>query len=95
MIEKEFGVHYNTTYIWQLLRVLGYSAQIPIAAAMEKDEEYVKKWLSVPRMKSEIAKITTTDWKEVDRNIRILSSVDLVKTEFIHGSFSVYELTER
>ena len=46
MIEKEFGVHYNTTYIWQLLRVLGYSAQILIAVAMEMDEEYVKKWLS-------------------------------------------------
>ena len=46
VIEKEFGVHYNTTYIWQLLRVLGYSAQIPIAVAMEKDDEYVKKWLS-------------------------------------------------
>ena len=51
--------------------------------------------LKIPRMKSEIAKITTTDWKEVDRNIRILSSVDLVNTEFVHGSFSVYELTER
>ena len=46
VIEKEFGVHYNTTYIWQLLRVLGYSAQIPIAVAMEKDNDYVKKWLS-------------------------------------------------
>ncbi len=46
VIEKEFGVRYNTTYIWQLLRVLGYSAQIPIAAAMEKDDDYVKRWLS-------------------------------------------------
>jgi transposase len=46
VIEREFGVHYNTTYIWQLLRVLGYSAQIPIAVAMEKDNDYVKKWLS-------------------------------------------------
>ena len=46
VIEKEFGVHYNTTYIWQLLRVLGYSAQIPIAVAMEKDDDYVKRWLS-------------------------------------------------
>ena len=46
VIEREFGVRYNTTYIWQLLRILGYSAQIPIAVAMEKDNEYVKKWLS-------------------------------------------------
>jgi transposase len=46
VIEKEFGIHYNTTYIWQLLRILGYSAQIPIAVAMEKDDEYVKRWLS-------------------------------------------------
>ena len=46
VIEKEFGVNYNTTYIWQLLRIMGYSAQIPIAVAMEKDNDYVKKWLS-------------------------------------------------
>ncbi|MCL4334323.1 MAG: winged helix-turn-helix domain-containing protein [Candidatus Thermoplasmatota archaeon] len=46
VIEKEFGVHYNTTYIWQLLRIMGYSAHIPIAVAMEKDNDYVKKWLS-------------------------------------------------
>ena len=46
VIEREFGVHYNTTYIWQLLRILGYSAQIPITVAIEKDNEYVKKWLS-------------------------------------------------
>ena len=25
VIEKEFGVHYNTTYIWQVLDTMGYS----------------------------------------------------------------------
>lgn len=51
--------------------------------------------LKVARMRNEIAKITNTDWKEVDRNIRILCSFNLVKTDFVHGSFSVYEMTER
>ena len=30
VIENEFSVHYNTTYIWQLLDVLGYSSQMPL-----------------------------------------------------------------
>jgi transposase len=45
VIEKEFSVHYNTTYIWQLLDVLGYSAQMPLLSAVEKNHEYVKEWL--------------------------------------------------
>ena len=45
VIEKEFSVHYNTTYIWQLLDVLGYSAQMPLISAIEKNNDYVKEWL--------------------------------------------------
>ena len=45
VIEKEFGVHYNTTYIWQILDTMGYSSQIPMARAVEKNPEYVKEWL--------------------------------------------------
>lgn len=45
VILKEFGVTYNTTHVWRVLRALGYSAQIPLATAMEKNPDYVKEWL--------------------------------------------------
>ena len=45
VILREFGVLYNTTHVWRVLRSLGYSAQIPLATAMEKNPEYVKEWL--------------------------------------------------
>ena len=45
VIDKEFGVHYNTAYIWQILDSMGYSSQMPVTKAIEKDSEYVKKWL--------------------------------------------------
>ena len=45
VIQREFGISYNTTHIWRVLRALGYSAQIPLATAMEKNTDYVKEWL--------------------------------------------------
>ena len=45
VILKEFGISYNTTHVWSVLRNLGYSAQIPLATAMEKNDNYVKEWL--------------------------------------------------
>ena len=50
--------------------------------------------LDTPRLRNEIANITNTDWKEVDRNVKILESVNLVRIKFSHGSMSVYNLTE-
>ena len=50
--------------------------------------------LDTPKLRNEIASITNTDWKEVDRNVKILESVNLVKIQFSHGSLSVYHLTE-
>jgi predicted transcriptional regulator len=49
--------------------------------------------LGTPKMRNEIAQLTGTDWKEVDRNIRILESIDLVRIQYNHGTVSVYELT--
>lgn len=48
-----------------------------------------------PRLRNEIARTTKTDWKEVDRNLRILKSINLVKVQSLHESVSVYELTEQ
>lgn len=49
--------------------------------------------LGTPKLRNEIAQLTGTDWKEVDRNIRILESIDLVRIQYNHGMVSVFELT--
>lgn len=50
--------------------------------------------LKTPRLRNEIAKLINSDWKEVDRNVKILESMDLVKVQFSHGPMAVYHLTE-
>lgn len=50
--------------------------------------------LTVPRKRNEIARITETDWKEVDRNIRILESANLVRERPVKRTYPLYELTE-
>ncbi len=45
VISGECNIEYNTTHIWRVLKNLSYSAQIPVAVAMEKNPEYVNEWL--------------------------------------------------
>lgn len=51
--------------------------------------------LNTPKLRSEVADAAEIDWKEVDRNLKILESVDLVRIQFTHGSVSIYELTDK
>lgn len=51
--------------------------------------------LDGPKNRSEVAKLTYADWKEVDRNIRILESVGLVRVDKNGKHRTFYELTER
>ena len=50
--------------------------------------------LDVPRQRNEVAKMTSTDWKEVDRNIRILESANLIRMGQSGTPYPRYELTE-
>jgi len=45
VIKKEFGVTYNVTHVWRVLRGLGLTAQVPLKQALERDEDYIKEWL--------------------------------------------------
>jgi len=45
VIEKEFHVGYNVTHVWRVLRSLGFTAQVPLLRAMERDEGYIKWWI--------------------------------------------------
>jgi predicted transcriptional regulator len=51
--------------------------------------------LDGPKKRSEVAKLTYADWKEVDRNIRILESVGLVRVREDGKHRTFYELTEQ
>jgi transposase len=47
VIRKEFGVEYNVTHIWRVMRSLGFSAQIPLLKAIERNENAVQEWITV------------------------------------------------
>jgi transposase len=47
VIQKEFHVNYNVTHVWRVLRSLGFTAQVPLLRAMERDEEYIRWWVEV------------------------------------------------
>lgn len=46
VIEKEFGVQYNVTHVWRVLRSLGLTAQVPLLRAMERDDDYIRWWVA-------------------------------------------------
>ena len=45
VIERLFGVRYNSHYLSKRLHSLGWSVQAPAVAARERDEELVRAWL--------------------------------------------------
>lgn len=45
VVEKEFGVRYNVTHVWRVLRDLGFSAQVPLMRARERKEEIIQEWV--------------------------------------------------
>lgn len=69
--------------VYRLFSTRGGSTRLAIMNALDS-----------PKLRNEVANITNKDWKEVDRNIKILESANLVKKQFSHGSMSVYDLTE-
>lgn len=44
VIEEEFGEKYTESGVWRLLQEMGFSAQVPLPRALERDEEYIRKW---------------------------------------------------
>ena len=45
VIQDEFGVEYTESGAWRLLRDMGFSAQIPLLRALERDERYIRQWV--------------------------------------------------
>jgi transposase len=44
VIETHFGVHYDPSGVWHVLRGIGWSCQRPEGRARERDEEAIARW---------------------------------------------------
>jgi transposase len=44
VIEEEFGVRYHKAHVGRLLRELGWTPQVPIRRATQRDEEAIRRW---------------------------------------------------
>ncbi len=55
VIEEEFGVSYHKSHVSRLLKELGWMPQMPIARAIQRDEQEIERWrIEVwPRLKEE------------------------------------------
>jgi transposase len=53
LIKQEFGIVYHPKYLNRLLRKLGWSPQVPLPRAIERDEAVIRAWLKHdwPRIK--------------------------------------------
>jgi transposase len=47
LIEQEWGVRYDPSQVWRILRKLGWSCQRPVGRALERDEEAIRSWKKV------------------------------------------------
>jgi predicted transcriptional regulator len=83
-LKKELSEEDDRSTLYNILKGKGGARRLAMMFSLE-----------TPKLRNEIAKSTGTNWKEVDRNIKLLSSVELVQLQFVHGSMSVYELTEK
>jgi transposase len=57
VIEKHFGVRYDLSGVWHVLRRLGWSCQKPEGRARERDKEAIARWRphDWPRIKKSLA----------------------------------------
>lgn len=53
LIQSRFGVHYEISGVWRLLRALGWSPQKPERRAVERDARAIRRWIKKdwPRIK--------------------------------------------
>ena len=57
VVQREFQVSYSTVWLSRRLADLGWSVQLPVARALEQDDELVEAWLKPdwPRIKKKLA----------------------------------------
>ncbi len=70
LIEQQYGVRYNPSQVWRILRKLNWSCQRPTGQARERDEEAIQRWKRRrwPRLKKKhSAKVApSSSWTKAD-----------------------------
>jgi transposase len=46
VLEEEFGVRYSNSQVSRILKVLGWTPQVPITRAIQRDEDAIDRWRS-------------------------------------------------
>lgn len=44
VIDEEFGAHYHPGHVARLLKEIGWTPQVPITRAIQRDEEAIRRW---------------------------------------------------
>src|SRR5947209_3163482 len=44
VLEEEFGLHYSKSQVSRLLKALGWTPQIPVTRAIQRDEAAIRRW---------------------------------------------------
>ena len=44
LIERQYGVSYDPSQVWRILRRMGWSCQRPTGRALERDEKAIRRW---------------------------------------------------
>jgi transposase len=44
VLRKEWGVRYTLSGVWRMLRKMGFSPQVPMTLALERDEKGIRRW---------------------------------------------------
>ena len=44
VIEEEFGVHYHKGHVSRILKEIGWTPQVPLTRALQRDEEAIRRW---------------------------------------------------
>lgn len=78
VVAQEFGEEYTESGAWHVLRELGFSAQVPLPRALERDEAYIHHWRRVewPRIVARARRQGATilfldeSFKQSDPNVR-------------------------
>ena len=60
LIEQQYGVRYNPSQVWRILRQLNWSCQRPSKRALERKEPAIRRWKRVewPRIKKSLPRRT-------------------------------------
>jgi transposase len=74
VIEDEFGVEYTESGTWRLLRDMGFSAQVPLPRALERNEAYIREW-------------TREEWPKIQARARRTGATILFLDESCQQSF--------